>query len=210
MTRLQKWLERVGLIDPPPPPPPPKKKKKPPVQQEEAPKPYSAGQNTAVPGVVQMRAPGAEIVFGDDCLIEGTVVTETPNTRIRVGNNVYIGGATIVASAVGIEIEDDVLISYQGLISDSDNHSPRASVRKKDLADWKDGQKHDWASSPSAPIRICRSAWIGARVIILKGVTIGEGAIIGAGSVVTKDVPAWSVAAGNPARVVRHIPEDQR
>jgi maltose O-acetyltransferase len=47
-------------------------------------------------------------------------------------------------------------------------------------------------------------------VIILKGVTIGEGAIVGAGSVVTKDVPAWSVAAGNPARVIRKLREDER
>ena len=48
-------------------------------------------------------------------------------------------------------------------------------------------------------------AWISYNACILKGVTIGEGAIIGAGSVVTKDVPAWTVVAGNPAKIVRHI-----
>ncbi|MCB9159898.1 MAG: CatB-related O-acetyltransferase [Caldilineaceae bacterium] len=53
------------------------------------------------------------------------------------------------------------------------------------------------------PVRIEDDVWIGARAIILPGVTIGQGAIIGAGAVVTKDVPAYAVCAGNPARVLR-------
>jgi acetyltransferase-like isoleucine patch superfamily enzyme len=61
-----------------------------------------------------------------------------------------------------------------------------------------------------APIRICRGAWIGARSIILKGVTIGEGAIVGAGSVVTRDVPAFTIVAGNPARILRELATDER
>ncbi|MCC6483663.1 MAG: hypothetical protein IT209_02355 [Armatimonadetes bacterium] len=67
--------------------------------------------------------------------------------------------------------------------------------------------RKDWSHVKMAPVRICDKAWIGARAIILKGVTIGEGAVIGAGSVVTKDVPAWCVAAGNPARVIRQVEE---
>lgn len=65
----------------------------------------------------------------------------------------------------------------------------------------------DWSNVKFAPIHICNKTWIGARVTILKGVTIGEGAIVGAGSVVTKDVPAWSVVAGNPAKIVKRIEE---
>ncbi|MGN6285701.1 MAG: acyltransferase [Afipia sp.] len=61
-----------------------------------------------------------------------------------------------------------------------------------------------------APVRICRGAWIGARSIILKGVTIGEGAIIGAGSVVAADVPPFTIAGGNPARVIRALSADER
>ena len=57
----------------------------------------------------------------------------------------------------------------------------------------------------SKPIKICNDAWIGMNVIVLKGVTIGEGAIVGAGSVVTKDVPAWSVVAGNPACIIKYL-----
>lgn len=61
-----------------------------------------------------------------------------------------------------------------------------------------------------APVKISDKVWIGFNSIILKGVTIGEGAVVGAGSVVTKDVPAWTVVAGNPARIIREIPENER
>lgn len=108
-----------------------------------------------------------------------------------------------------ISIAEDVLISYQCLLSDSNNHSISYSVRKNDLARWRIGQ-HDWSTVRTAPIRVNRGAWIGARAIIMKGVTIGEGAVVGMGSVVTKDVPAWTIVAGNPARVIREIPENER
>ena len=62
----------------------------------------------------------------------------------------------------------------------------------------------------TAPIRICDYAWLGFDVVVLKGVTIGEGAIVGARAVVTKDVPPWTIAAGNPARVVKQIPLELR
>jgi acetyltransferase-like isoleucine patch superfamily enzyme len=68
-----------------------------------------------------------------------------------------------------------------------------------------DGRRHDWSHTEMAPIRICEGAWIGARSIILKGVTIGAGAVVGMGSVVTRDVPARTVVGGNPARVIREI-----
>lgn len=65
---------------------------------------------------------------------------------------------------------------------------------------------HDYSSldlpDTSAPVVIGRHAWIGGRSIILPGVNIGEGAVIGAGSVVTKDIPSYSVAVGNPAKVI--------
>jgi len=56
---------------------------------------------------------------------------------------------------------------------------------------------------PTRPITICDDVWIGVRAMFLPGVTVGRGAIIGAGAVVTKDVPEWAIVAGNPARVVR-------
>ena len=63
----------------------------------------------------------------------------------------------------------------------------------------------DWSVVRTKPIRICDKVWIGMNAIILKGVTIGEGSVDAAGSVVTKDVSPWTVVAGNPARVVKYI-----
>jgi maltose O-acetyltransferase len=58
---------------------------------------------------------------------------------------------------------------------------------------------------PSAPIILEENVWLGARVIVLRGVTIGKGSVIGAGSVVTKDIPPGVLAAGSPARVIRKL-----
>ena len=60
-----------------------------------------------------------------------------------------------------------------------------------------------------APVRIGDKAWIGFNAIILKGVTVGEGAIVAAGAVVTKDVPPYTIVAGNPARVIRTLSEPE-
>jgi acetyltransferase-like isoleucine patch superfamily enzyme len=60
------------------------------------------------------------------------------------------------------------------------------------------------------PVRICKGAWLGARTIVTKGVTIGEGAVCGMGSVVTKDVAPYTVVAGNPARVIRELGPNER
>ena len=161
------------------------------------------GEETEIRGFVAKGHPSGFISIGDRCLIEGTLKTESQDGRIEIGNNVYIGGGSILGSAIGIQIEDDVLISYQVIIMDSDNHSVRYSVRKDDLADWRYGGRHDWSTTVSKPVVIRRGVWLGARVIVTKGVTIGIGAVVGAGAVVTKDVPNWAIVAGNPARVLR-------
>jgi acetyltransferase-like isoleucine patch superfamily enzyme len=167
------------------------------------------GRNTEITGVIDMRSERSQVIIGNDCLIEGTLVTETDESNIIINNNVYIGGTTILDCVKSITIEDDVLISYQCILFDSDNHSLKSSIRQKDLADWKQ-KKHDWTTTKSLPIRISRGAWLGARVIVTKGVTVGEGAIVAAGSVVTKDVPPWTIVAGNPARIVRELGLDER
>lgn len=69
----------------------------------------------------------------------------------------------------------------------------------------KNGHPNSPGNVRTAPITIKDYAWISYNVCILKGVTIGEGAIVGAGSVVTKDVPDWTVVAGNPAKIIRYI-----
>ncbi len=100
--------------------------------------------------------------------------------------------------------ENDVLIAQQVLISDSDNHSIYFEQRKNDLAEWLEN-RHDWSIHPNKPVIIEDGAWIGARCIILKGVRIGARAVVGAGSVVTRDVAADCIYAGNPAKFVKRI-----
>ncbi|MCB1130455.1 MAG: acyltransferase [Verrucomicrobiae bacterium] len=97
-----------------------------------------------------------------------------------------VSSSQIIAT-VGIEIGESTAIGAGCLICDSDMHEiPLGSQNPV----------------KSAPIRIGRNVFIGARSIILKGVTIGDGAVIGAGAVVTRDVPAGAIAAGNPARII--------
>jgi|CXWL01.1.fsa_nt_gi acetyltransferase-like isoleucine patch superfamily enzyme len=170
----------------------------------------SIGQNSVLNCHIDKRAVNSRVDIGSECLIYGALVTETDESWIKIGDNVFIGGGSNIDCVVSVTIEDDVLISYGCSLADSDNHSVRYSLRKKDLADWKAGGKHDWSTTISKPIRVCKGAWVGARAIILKGVTIGEGAVIGAGSVVTKDVAPYNIVAGNPARVIREIPPDER
>lgn len=169
----------------------------------------SVGEHTQITGSIEKRISGSTIKIGKDCLIEGLLVTETTESSLIVGDNTYIGGGTVIDCVKSISIGDDVLISYGCILSDSDNHSVKYSIRKKDLADWKQ-RKHDWTTTNSKAIQISTGVWIGARAIILKGVTIGKGSVVGAGSVVTKDIPPWTIVAGNPARVIREIAENER
>jgi acetyltransferase-like isoleucine patch superfamily enzyme len=170
----------------------------------------SVGKNTKVNGMIDIRKSGGEISIGEDCMISCQISTETDYSRVEIGNKVFIGGGTIIDCVTSISIGDNVLISYQCLIQDSDNHSTKFSLRKDDVTDWMNGQYHNWDVTPKKPVKIERASWIGARVIILKGVTIGEGAVVGAGSVVTKDVRPWTIVAGNPAKLIREIPENER
>lgn len=118
----------------------------------------------------------------------------TVGSQIIIGNNVGISGSTINASTT-ITIGNNVLIGSGCLITDTDSHPLY----------WEDRLKGKNHLTAKAPITIKDNVFIGARSIILKGVTIGEGAVIGAGSVVSKDVPPYSVVCGNPAKIVKSL-----
>lgn len=165
----------------------------------------SVGPGTKLPGFVERRSLGATITIGRGCLVQGRLVAERSESRIELADNVLVGGGTVVDCALSVTIESDVLISYDCVIADADNHSLIPEERLNDLNTWMNHGFHDWSNTAMAGIRICRGAWIGARCIILKGVTIGEGAVVGMGSVVTQDVPPRMIVAGNPARLIRSV-----
>lgn len=158
-------------------------------------------------------APNRKYLFiGNDCIISGQFVFESNEGLITIGDHSYIGEGTYISRS-SITIGNNVTIAWGGTVYDHDSHSLDYMERRKDiddeLNDIRNGrnfiQNKDWSNVNSKPIVIKDDAWIGMNVIILKGVTIGEGAIVGAGSVVTKDVPAWTVVAGNPAKVVKYL-----
>jgi len=106
-----------------------------------------------------------------------------------IGNNVGISGCTISAS-VSITIGNHVLVGSGAIITDGDAHPVDPDERRTGM------------TGVRAPVVVEDDVFIGARSIILKGVTIGRGSVIGAGAVVARDVPPYSVAVGNPARIV--------
>jgi len=109
--------------------------------------------------------------------------------RITIGDNTFINSGTSIGSLASVTIGNNVAIGNYVLILDSDYHNP--------LDHTKPGAK--------APITIGDNVWIGARSTVLKGVTIGQHAVVAAGAVVTKDVPAYAFVAGVPAKVVRFL-----
>lgn len=152
------------------------------------------------------------LTIGKDCIVAGNFIFESSEGEVRIGNHSYVGGGMFISRS-RIEIGDNVTIAWGGTFYDHDSHSLDYLSRRKDiddeLRDIRGGNNmicnKDWSVVKTKPIKICNDVWIGMNVTVLKGVTIGEGAIVGAHSVVTKDVPAWTVVAGNPAKVVKTI-----
>jgi acetyltransferase-like isoleucine patch superfamily enzyme len=109
--------------------------------------------------------------------------------RIRFGSHCIVAPGVRIRSAISVDIGDNCMFAESVYITD---------------ADWHD-HYHRIYPGKVAPVTLQNNVWVGDRVSICKGVTIGENSIIGAASVVTKDVPANSIAAGNPARVIAEL-----
>lgn len=111
------------------------------------------------------------------------------NAVVEIGDKSYINHDSEIRCRERVTIGNNVSIAYNVLIQDSDYHTT---------------YNEDGIPKPvTLPITIEDNVWIGANVIILKGVSIGEGSIVAAGSVVTKSAPAHSLVGGNPARIIR-------
>lgn len=147
------------------------------------------------------------ISLAEDVVCRGLLrVEKFGSGRIKIGAGTYIGDDCLLSASAEIEIGDHVLVAHGVQIFDNDSHPLDASARMGDYASVLAHRAR--GEIAMAPIRIGARAWIGFNVIILKGVTIGEGSVVAAGSVVTRDVPAGTVAAGNPAAIVKQLAHD--
>lgn len=139
-------------------------------------------------GVVIMKK-NAEITVGDRVLLHKNCKLSAWGTdgkaAIRIGSRTYIGDRTEIHAGESVTIGNECDISWNCTIMDRDYH--KLGTDKEIFL----------------PVTIGNRVWIGCNAIILKGVTIGDGAVVAAGSVVTKNVPPKSLVAGNPARVIR-------
>ncbi len=119
--------------------------------------------------------------------------TLSKDAYIQIGNDVGISGGGIVAQEM-VTLGNSVMLGANTFITDTDFHTLDIKNRR-----------HASENIKSAPVNIRENVFIGMDSLVLKGTTIGENTIIGARSVVTKDIPANCIAAGNPAKVIRQI-----
>lgn len=163
------------------------------------------GKNLSLCARSNCRADGPGCIeIGHDCEIYG-LIQSMSGGKIRIGNHCCIYERSIIGSVSSITIGDCVIISNQVHIYDNNNHPVSPSVRHRMCVEGFHTPAWRWEHSESKPIVIEDDVWIGENAAILKGVTIGKGSIVGCHAVVTKDVPPYSIVAGNPARVVKEI-----
>lgn len=165
------------------------------------------GRNVSIRGKVNVYG-GGSLVISDNVIINshirynpiggqsGCIFYADSRAQIIVGRGTGISNTTFCAK-VKIELGEDVYIGGDCRIYDTDFHS----LNREERVNPPDhGVK-------SKPVYIENGAWLGASVIVLKGVTIGENSIVGAGSVVTKSIPPNQIWAGNPAQYIKDIPK---
>jgi acetyltransferase-like isoleucine patch superfamily enzyme len=140
----------------------------------------------------------------------GTMFDVGPQGRVELGEYALVHGARIICDAE-VTIGDYALISWNVVFMDTYRVPFDPPERRKELARVPTRPlRFAAAEVPAQPIRVERNVWIGFDACILPGVTIGEGSVIGAKSVVTQSVPPFTVAAGNPARVIRRLDPNEQ
>jgi len=135
----------------------------------------------------------------------GTMFDAGPRARISLGDYALVHGARIICDAE-VDIGPYALISWNVVLMDTYRLPLDAPLRRRELERVALRSPRSFAAPvPARPVRIGANVWIGFDSCILPGVTVGEGAIVGARAVVTDDVPPYTIVAGNPARVIRRL-----
>ena len=146
------------------------------------------------------------LLIGDYCHIMGEILLLNATARVTIGNYCSLGKDSRIWAQDSVTIGNHVLIAHMVDVHDNNSHSLDWRDRREDALNvFERGRALDTAKVPAAPVVIEDDVWIGAKSTIMKGVRIGRGAVVAASSVVTKDVPAFTLVAGNPARTVREL-----
>ena len=158
---------------------------------------------------------GALVQIGNNCTIMSgaglnplsrnikTCIYVGKKATLKLGNDVGISSSTLWVKE-SVSIGNSVAIGADCIIMDTDAHNLDWKIRCSEETN-EYGESVDMVTAASAPIVIEDNVLVGARCILLKGVTIGARSIIGSGSIVTKDIPSDCIAAGNPCKVIKSI-----
>jgi acetyltransferase-like isoleucine patch superfamily enzyme len=144
------------------------------------------------------------IKIGDNCSIWARLCCGQGGS-ITIGSYSTIRYKTFVGSATSIEIGRYCIISNNVTIYDHNSHPTDPDIRREMCERGFYHELWDWKFAEKAPVVIEDNVWIGQNALILKGVRIGEGSIVAAHAVVTREVPRYSIVAGNPARVTKNL-----
>ena len=145
-------------------------------------------------------------VIGRNSHIRGELLVCNYGGKISIGDNCFIGTGTRIWSGEGISIGNDVLISHNVNIMDTNSHEIEYKIRAERFKDYiKNGPSTEKELVQTSPIIIEDNVWISFNAIILKGVKIGKGAIIAAGSVITHDVEPFTIVGGNPQHIIKRL-----
>jgi len=156
---------------------------------------WKIGNDFVCNGRLRLGGPGT-IILGDGVNAwareeANVLLTFRPEAVIRIGNNVRLNGAGLQAAS-GITVGDDCILGSCTIV-DTDHHAVEVERRRPGML------------AATSPIVIGRNVWVAGAAAVLKGVAIGDDSVVGYGAVVSSDVPAGVVVAGNPARVVRNL-----
>lgn len=143
-----------------------------------------------------------DIELGEYVTLYGTIQSQSGG-KVKMGDFTRIGRGSIIRCLEKVTIGSYTAIADGVVISDNGNHPIDPVFRRKMKEDALDGDMRLWKHSDHAPIIIGENVWVCEGARINRGVTIGDNAIIAAGAIVTKDVPANSIVAGIPARVIK-------
>lgn len=140
-------------------------------------------------GVILRATDGGSIELGARVSLASNVQIVAQHGKVVIGDDVHIGVGSIIVCREGVTIGADTLIAEYVVIRDQDHETARRPIRSSGFS--------------TGPIQIGRDVWLGAKATVLRGVTVGEGSVIGAHALVNTNIPPNMIAVGIPARVVR-------